>query len=115
MVKPRKSRPRGFCLGCCWEGELLDGDRCPLCYARVRRLPDNSVELRVTGMANEVESVSARLMAELLPAQVKPENVTEVSERTVQRWARSRKAWALAIGLTTIAGGVAAVLALFIH
>jgi hypothetical protein len=76
---------------------------------------DKLLELQVTGVADEVESVTRRLAAELAP---KTEAATEADSNLAERkerWVRSRKAWAFAIGLTTIAGGVAAVLALFIH
>jgi hypothetical protein len=31
------------------------------------------------------------------------------------RWTKSRKAWVFAVGLATVVGGIAAVLALFVH
>lgn len=76
---------------------------------------DNSVELRVTGAADEVESVTRSLAAELGQSTVAVGNAAEPFIRTPDRWARSRRAWAFAIGFATLVGGVAAVLALVIH
>lgn len=88
---------------------------CPYCAARVRWAPDESVELNVSGtVADEVESLTRQLSAELVPSHVTTET-PKVIPNAQARWAKSRKAWAFAIGLATIAGGVAAVLALVIH
>jgi len=56
-----------------------------------------------------------QLAARAAPTAVRTESVASVSPEGKEHWARSRKVWALAIGFTTIVGGVAAVLALFIH
>lgn len=72
------------------------------------------MELHVTGVAAEVESVTRRLTADLAPALVTSIMVQD-SPKAKERWVRSRKAWAFVIGLMTIASGVAAVLALFVH
>jgi hypothetical protein len=66
-------------------------------------------------MANEVQSVTRQLSAELAPSGTTAGNVAEVTPEVRERWAKSRKAWAFIIGLATVAGGVAAVLALAIH
>jgi hypothetical protein len=121
MSRQRKWRKVGYCPFCYGAGVIVrpDGVRqCMNCSAIVRLKPDNSIELHVTGVAAEVESVTRGLTAKL-----KPEAVGTVSAvqdpsqaaKAVERWSRSRKAWAFAIGLTTIVGGIAAVLALFIH
>jgi hypothetical protein len=86
-----------------------------MCGATVYFRPDSSVELHVTGVAAEVESVTRRLTADIKPTAVKAGNAVKVPPETTERWVRSRKVWAFAIGLTTIIGGIAAVLALFIH
>ena len=103
-----------FCTGC---GHIiLDGERfCGSCGASVRWGADDSVELRVTGAADEVESVTRRLVAELSPSLLAAESAADPSPDAEDRWSKSRKVWAFAIGLTTIVGGVATVLALFIH
>lgn len=76
---------------------------------------DNSVELHVTGVPDEVESVTRRLAAGLALSRVTPEKAAEPAPAASGHWARLRWTWAFAIGLTTIAGGIAAVLALVIH
>jgi hypothetical protein len=79
-------------------------------------LPDSTVELHVSGASSdEVESVTRRLSAEVTRKAATTQTDSSVLSQTKERWVRSRKAWAFAIGITTIAGGVAAVLALFIH
>ena len=84
----------------------------------VRWGTDSSLELHVTGVADEVESVTRRLAAELTPTTAKAGEAADSpppAEKVKERWVRSRKVWAFAIGLTTIVGGIAAVLALFVH
>jgi hypothetical protein len=83
----------------------------------VRWRPDNSVELNVTGKADEVASVTRRMVEQLAPSPARPEaTITQASpSRSKKWWSWSLKAWAFAIGLATVAGGVAAVLALFVH
>jgi hypothetical protein len=81
----------------------------------VRWHPDDSFELHVTGVADEVESVT-RHLAEGLASSRLPADKNAAHHSDVQaRWTRSRKAWAFAVGLATIVGGAAAVLALVIH
>ena len=87
----------------------------PSCGARVRWNRDKSVELYVTGIADEVESVTRRLVDGLGHSRMTPPRGVEVSADAVARWPRSRKTWAFIVGLATVAGGVAAVLALFVH
>ena len=59
---------------------------------------DNSVELHITGAADEVESVTSRLTAELASSGVTAGNAAELSPDVLDRWGRSRRAWAFAIG-----------------
>jgi hypothetical protein len=90
--------------------------RCPRCSATVRWIDDNSVELNVSGAAaSEVELVTRHLPTELALSRGTVGGVTEVISEARERWSKSRKAWTFVIGLATIAGGVAAVLALVIH
>jgi hypothetical protein len=69
----------------------------------------------VTGSAPEVESVTLRLAAELAHIAAKTRILADHLSEVEGRWSRSRKAWAFAIGLATVVGGIATVLALFIH
>jgi hypothetical protein len=111
----RKNRQKAWrCPSCGIGGTSADDPFCAMCGARVLWHPDSSVELHVTGTAAEVESVTRRLTADLAPA-LFTRTAVQSPPKAKERWARSRKAWAFAIGLTTIAGGVAAVLALFVH
>lgn len=123
MKRQQKRREIPVCPSCHGTGISPDSTRCTRCGATLRWQPDKSLELHVTGVADEVASVTERLAAELTPtavrtesiASVPPEGVASVSPEGKEHWARSRKIWAFAIGFTTIVGGVAAVLALFIH
>jgi hypothetical protein len=90
-------------------------DRCLACRARVSWRTDDSVELHVTGVADEVESVTRRLAAGLAPSRETTGKVAERPSSTQDRWTRSRKAWAFTIGLATVVGALAAVLTLVVH
>jgi hypothetical protein len=83
--------------------------------AALRWNSDNSVELQVTGAADEVESVTQRLAAGLGRSQTTPAEGSEASTDVKSWWTRSRKAWAFTVGLATVVGAVAAVLALVVH
>jgi hypothetical protein len=37
------------------------------------------------------------------------------ADEAAEPWTRTKKAWAFAIGLATVIGGIAAILALFVH
>lgn len=119
MSRQKKRQKVAYCQDChntVAVGPLGVG-HCP-CGTRVFLRPDNSVELHVTGVAAEVESVTRRLAAELKPVVAGTGDISQHPSRAAkasERWSRSRKVWAFAIGLTTIVGGIAAVLALFIH
>lgn len=123
MKRQQKRREIPVCPNCHGSGISPDSTRCAVCGATLRWQPDKSLELRVTGVADEVASVTQRLAAELAPTAVGTESVATVSTEGVasvstegkEHWAKSRKVWAFAIGFTTIVGGIAAVLALFIH
>jgi hypothetical protein len=68
--------------------------------------------LTVSGSkAEEVDAVTRSLAGVLQPPRIqKPED-----DQAHKNWARTKAAWALAIGLTTIIGGICAVIALFVH
>jgi hypothetical protein len=87
----------------------------PTCRARVTWNNDKSVELYVVGIADEVESVTRRLVSGLRQSRTAAPEDVEDSTGVAAGWPRSRKAWAFVVGLATVAGGAAAVLALFVH
>src|ERR1700722_13697067 len=87
----------------------------PRCGARIRWDADDSVELHVTGVADEVESVTRLLAAGLASSRVRADKSASHQLGVQARWMRSRKAWAFAVGLATVVGAVAAVLALVVH
>lgn len=86
------------------------------CMATLRWSPGRSVELHVAGTkADEVESVARGLAAALAPSVLMTGDTGESALDVEEHWGKSGKAWAFAIGLATIVGGVAAVIALFVH
>ena len=107
----RGSKGRAFCPHCGYVLGSEVGSFCPSCGVAVRWAPDNSVELRVTGEADEVKSVAGHLVANLPPV-VTVEHEVDLSPVGRDRWAKVGRVWAFAIGLATVVGGVAAVLAL---
>jgi hypothetical protein len=88
---------------------------CKACGATIRWHPDNSVEVNVTGVADEVGPVTQLLAEGLTSFRAPPKQDAEGSPKAQTKWTRTRTTWAFVIGLATVAGGVAAVLALFIH
>lgn len=109
-----KRRRAQFCPYCYTPIGASD-EFCPACKTKVRFRPDHSVELHVTGAADEVESVTRRLTAGLAPTRVTAGKGAEHPSDAPARWTRSRRAWAFVIGLSTVLGAVAAVLALVVH
>ena len=99
----------------CYTVNSGDALSCLACRASIRWSPDTSVELHVTGVADEVESVTQRLAADLMSSRATSRLGTEATHEAQSRWDRSRKIWAFIIGLATVVAGIAAVLALVIH
>jgi len=83
--------------------------------ARVRWRGADSVELYVTGVADQVESVTRHLAAGLASSRASADKDAAHLPGVQARWIRSRKAWAFIVGLATVVGAVAAVLALVVH
>ena len=69
----------------------------------------------MTGVADEVGSVTQLLAAGLTSSRAPSKQDAEGPPKAQDRWTRTRTTWTFVIGLATVAGGVAAVLALLIH
>jgi hypothetical protein len=112
---PSTSRFTGWICPDCHTVNSSGEVSCGACHASIRWHPDRTVELYVTGVADEVESVTQRLAADLTSSRATSRLGADASHEAQSRWERSGKIWAFIIGLATVVGGIAALLALVIH
>jgi hypothetical protein len=89
--------------------------RRPQVRVQIRWRPDGIVELHAQGEAKAVMLAASHFAASLAPRVETVEHDVGLSLEKQDRWAKAGKAWVFIIGLATVAGGVAAVLALMIH
>jgi hypothetical protein len=103
-----------FCAAC--GARLSYGDAyCDSCGTQVT-WTGVSPTLIVTGSkAEEVEAITRNLAAVLGPAPRVQKAEGDQADKPKKWWATAKAAWALAIGLATIIGGICAVIALFVH
>ena len=112
MLVKRRAR---VCKLCGIVGEP-GSKRCACCGARLRWDTDDSLELTVTGaVAEEVETVTRHILSELVSGRSLPQSRVQVEEKKRGWWTKSKAAWAFVIGLATVLGAAATVMALFVH